>query len=560
MIYLLHAVALVAGLLLAAVLVACASRHRRRWLRWVWPALLGALPAAYFALLLTQDGVIREARFSYAYEPTLFVHLCALALGYAGILPLSLIGITRRRGEELPRARSWRLGRLVLSLCLLPVLWMLALMAVDWNVRAKLRTARIEPRQYLAQIHQGRLPDDGDAFPLYRRAYSNLLNDPSPIWKADVDDPSLDVRAPEVVEVLKRHAEALELVLEASRLPLCHLTNDFDSGDPNQRHGMSCIRRLLGVALWARRAEGDAVQALELDAAIGRLVRQFEDNPHLLWQMWALGLQRDRVIVFERETGEERTAVLHLPLPVEHDTDSHTSGIADAIDLFAAQNMEMFTAVALGEASLLDEGVRFRTGEGRLAIAAANATMRVFRADQHLKSFPAFVDRARLAAEELPGQVDVGDTANRYSVSPLQPEGKFEILACAEAELLLDARRWSAQIDRSLTVAWAAEAYREQRGAYPQVESDLVPEFLAAIPLDPDTGEPVRLVAFDDQALVYGGAWKLRRRYHVFGAVCLGGAHEVLRKPGNLSGGCNVIVDYKNPVFALLERRQGATP
>ena len=56
---------------------------------------------------------------------------------------------------------------------------------------------------------------------------------------------------------------------------------------------------------------------------------------------------------------------------------------------------------------------------------------------------------------------------------------------------------------RCATVALAAERHRINRGEWPRVLADLVPEHLASVPLDPFDAAPLRYRRTDTGAVIY---------------------------------------------------------
>ncbi len=64
------------------------------------------------------------------------------------------------------------------------------------------------------------------------------------------------------------------------------------------------------------------------------------------------------------------------------------------------------------------------------------------------------------------------------------------------------ARRKQAQV-RCMMTTLAVERYRQAHGSWPETLNQLVPEMLAAVPLDPFDGEPLRYVKVADGIIVY---------------------------------------------------------
>ena len=52
-------------------------------------------------------------------------------------------------------------------------------------------------------------------------------------------------------------------------------------------------------------------------------------------------------------------------------------------------------------------------------------------------------------------------------------------------------------------MALAATAYRIEHGAFPKEAADLVPDYMTLMPLDPFSGEPMKVRAEDGGAVLY---------------------------------------------------------
>ncbi len=83
-----------------------------------------------------------------------------------------------------------------------------------------------------------------------------------------------------------------------------------------------------------------------------------------------------------------------------------------------------------------------------------------------------------------------------------QPPGVVQLLLPAVSKIDLAARRTDGNL-RCLEAALAAERYRRKHGRWPDTLEQLVPEFLAAVPLDPEDGAPLRFHKRPDRVVVY---------------------------------------------------------
>jgi hypothetical protein len=58
-------------------------------------------------------------------------------------------------------------------------------------------------------------------------------------------------------------------------------------------------------------------------------------------------------------------------------------------------------------------------------------------------------------------------------------------------------------LSRAIVVAAAVERFEHQQGDLPGGFDDLAPEYLAAVPIDPFDGQPLRYVRLDDGYVIY---------------------------------------------------------
>jgi hypothetical protein len=83
-----------------------------------------------------------------------------------------------------------------------------------------------------------------------------------------------------------------------------------------------------------------------------------------------------------------------------------------------------------------------------------------------------------------------------------QPPGLLQLLIPAVIKLDQAARRADGDL-RCLIAALAAERYRRAHGRWPDSLDALVPEFLPAVPLDPEDGQPLRYQRLADRVVIY---------------------------------------------------------
>ena len=110
--------------------------------------------------------------------------------------------------------------------------------------------------------------------------------------------------------------------------------------------------------------------------------------------------------------------------------------------------------------------------------------------------FPAARQRVELVEQKLKAMVGTQNPLERlkYIVTSLLTPATGKAF---DAVARIVARR------DSLVSAVAAERHRLQAGAYPAKLEDLVPSFLSAVPTDPFSGQPLRIISSPEQVVVY---------------------------------------------------------
>lgn len=107
-----------------------------------------------------------------------------------------------------------------------------------------------------------------------------------------------------------------------------------------------------------------------------------------------------------------------------------------------------------------------------------------------------FVEIAEMPVE------DMTEAVNHLSAQ-IQHEPKFvRSLFPAVIKVTAAYRKITAQ-SRAMRVLLAAERFRQQQGRWPEKLSELVPEFLDKVPLDPYDGQPLRWTRKDDGWVIY---------------------------------------------------------
>lgn len=108
-----------------------------------------------------------------------------------------------------------------------------------------------------------------------------------------------------------------------------------------------------------------------------------------------------------------------------------------------------------------------------------------------------------LAAARLPTHEQLAAVRAIPPPDPADPSIRFSLLVLPAAEKMTFAALSSTGVARCTVAGVACERFRQERGHWPAKLNDLVPAFLSAVPLDPFTGEPLRLAKLNHGVVVY---------------------------------------------------------
>lgn len=494
------------GLAVALLCLALATgwAARGRFARWLWAVIVFLVFSGAAALVAVQylgsweDGkLIRTPWFAYA-----LAWLVAFTVLGVSVLRRGL----RRPGPGLARpAAAWPRGRLWL--------WLggavLALGLTFWNLdlaaRADLAIARQEAGALLLDMTAPPVPEPENAARVYSQAVKDLvepINDPwqDAVYRGRDPEQNVDWKDPHVVELVRKHEDALALLRKAAAMPRC----SFES----QR--ALDLRFLVSPHPEARKLrQGTTLLAVDarVKATQGNLARAFEDVSAVL------GMVRhtsEFSLFWGRETVAWRTLedVLRLAPPGKEPLPALT--VPDLIPLVRKTHEEhaivgMVGPVAASQPSAVLEEVS-RDADPLTAFAVETVGVpaaRVLLIPDELaamrKLFDAYRKSPRSSADETPG-----DWAELRKAVETDPTSLFGVMYIKpkQKKLLSDASELAA-LRQTSRAGLAVAGYHRKHGEYPRQLEQLVPEFLPAVPVDPRDGQVLRFKRFPDAVVLY---------------------------------------------------------
>jgi hypothetical protein len=481
-------VGLAASLALAAAGFAFASRERRGWARLPFPLIASLLPVAVAAFLLIWTWDLRSRG-----GPDWFPHVAAWAAAYAGGFAL-LFRRSWRRAEQRPTRSAIAAGFLCLAAS--AALWLAFLGTIAWLDAAAAAEFRRLAAASAAEVQAlgPEVPAAENAAAIYDQAFTRLG---SGRLQVNAPEPLPGEAARRVDAFIEERAAALELLERAAGLPHCRTQGADDATLTSWRYAASDL-----LALHARREAGrgripEALQALERQASLA-LHAAGDGQPLTACGLLALARRAAEHVL---AAGSRALAEVPRPIP------EPICGPPLATALRRARARDLAAAAAIAAEARAFNGAF--SGEhfvhaGSLGTFLHETRRKLFRAAVALPEFREIARRSerleRLAAGPPVERFQVSrEWARQLASRPgwflgpvLTPwlDG-LEAVARAEANVACTA------------LALAAAAHQAARGAYPVDGSALVPEFIARVPMDPFSGEPLRLLPQEGGLIIY---------------------------------------------------------
>jgi hypothetical protein len=158
---------------------------------------------------------------------------------------------------------------------------------------------------------------------------------------------------------------------------------------------------------------------------------------------------------------------------------------------------ELLDALECGDANIAD---LVRVGSGSEWDNVTDYASRDSVREQHPVFLALLTEAIQIAA--LPTHQRAAPLRALEAKAMSQPPGVIRLLMPAYGKVDEAARRTDAAL-RSTITALAVERYRHRYGRWPDTLQQLVPDFLAAIPLDPEDGTPLGFHRRDDRVVIY---------------------------------------------------------
>jgi hypothetical protein len=351
-------------------------------------------------------------------------------------------------------------------------------------------------------------PDDANAAPLWRAAEALLPagdKDMTLLGRA-IDDlynekPFDEDTQRLLPELVARSRRALDLLAEASSKS-CYRSYDWSKPAYKMSFtdGVKAIRalKLLAVEAVLLADAGDTQGALERCRVGLRFARLLLDEPFLIRGLIAMGSAKVTMITANRIlAGREVDPKVLEEWVKELDPEAWRARFARVIPGERALGLESGLALVRGNAAPMEDSVssisRNRIWIWLIRPALKSQILRFQRAYERLakiSGWPFYRQREGLA--EIRAELKAGSLMARL-LGSLYPDYEAPFLKEATLEAVILATR----------TGLACRLYMKNTGRFPENLEALVPEYLAAAPIDPFTGRPLVYRLSADGILIY---------------------------------------------------------
>jgi predicted nucleic acid-binding OB-fold protein len=483
------------SLLIVATITAIAARCKKPLWRRLWPiltAIIAFIPLTSFAVsggLLLKNNLQPKWLFWYGVSQSLAYIISTIIILKNGL---------KGSATDLQNAKLWPRLRLAVAFGVAVFIFITVLNMVDMRIMINLINLKTEAESKISMLLPPHLSETDNAYDVYERAaealgqYKDL-----PEWFRDSDRPDFNPTANKVAQFLENNKNAIELIHRAASMPdysiRVDITNFYEWPIPNFIRYRN-FAKLLSLSSRSKSLAGDTHGVLQDLKAIRGMAEHLISFPTLISLMNSIAVDKTRIKTLEyvlAHTSVARKGLSDLPVAVYP---SILKNLRNVMRLEAEGQLQGLAKIAL---KTNVRGIFGQNPDDKIGCYAQGSTIptklwRVFFLPSDLKA-------ARdIIAENLWKPVKTYEELqkNLKKIDQAKEAGEFGILASIAAPNFLrfvtTSMRYDVLIGLS-NLARAASAYKARTGDYPTRPENLVPIYLDKIPIDPFTGDSLKI-------------------------------------------------------------------
>ena len=509
---------LLISLLVTAVgFVNDARSQSKRIKRLILGSILWALPL--YIMLCVLSGLWKFKLFKDSIWFYFFIVLTACYL--VGAVILCVAGFKRKKDNPTFPAASWSKGFLYIAQFITVSLLVMTIWMMDLQARRQQDLIRIEAGMLGLSLAPPHVPDNENAAsfyiqanqaiqraidkmplkPIEEEAKTNEKND-VPRTQRDwdkstesLDQHSIDLKDPELLEFLRQQTPTLKLIYDATKKPSCYLYYNY-SQPCDYWHEAEIntyyITKLLAIEARSKAANGDIHSAIEAINAIYGFAKHIDDEP----------FGENNLHAFQIDQEASNSLIFILASEKIEQDDLNKIKLECALQY----QKSLIEALRFKESSFLyhlsEIGYTRAFGVNQGPNAYDSFIFRFLFLDNEVKALRSYADHFFiLASDPFISRISYWkDDAKKIKESPksfLASIYYIDIDDLAVIKARAEAYRTIAEL------VLATCRYRAKKVKYPEKLDDLVPDFIAFVPVDPFDGQQIRYKISDKKATIY---------------------------------------------------------
>jgi len=503
-----------ASLLLVATLLACIGRLRWRWLRRTLGVAVALVPLVALTGLTVLAGLMQ---FAWRINDRWFYPLLCLTILYAlGAAALFLRGLRRESEGVAVAAATWPQGRLAMALGVFIGLQMTTLWGIDMQVQQRLAGLRSEARALALSVAPAPIPDAENAALIYAEAfeamkftedweqawhekwwYWNALDESADVSWNDPSSPKCNYQDPDLESFLRHQAGVLAALREAAARPDCYFDRAY------YIRPSLCLRlrglqemhdgaKLLALSARWNVAHGQIDAAMTDIKALCGMAEHVSNEPNWFCLNCAAGIDHWAIDALSAALARGQVAPDDLAGLRMGEGISYQQLLQRALRIDEARFLDIVYEVGVQqEFDWLGAFAYPRPGCGvRACLGRIN---QLFLLEDDLANIRQYYDWLRWLAVEpyyhakqLNRYEEFEDSVRSHAGCLTRAFGPGGIALVAQNAATADARR------RVARVAVTAARYQAEQRGLPEGLEELTPDFIAAVPIDPFDGKPLK--------------------------------------------------------------------
>jgi hypothetical protein len=512
-------------LLVHATIAACIARLSRRSVRWLLYVFL-CLPGLVGFALLT--AFVARWRFGFGAVHFPFYYVALLAVAYlTGIAIVGWKGMLAPRGSGEPPAANWPRGKLAVAAAVAVVLQTTTFSNLDLAVKERITRWQLEAAALAQSVAPSRPADAENAAPLYLEAIHNLKADPANDFQAWLvparGDSPLNLQDQVLRKFLIRHEADVRTLREAGGRPRCYFVREYGRPRVNIRlpetQDMRFVAVMLHLHARVRAADGDLKTAAQDIAAMFALSRHVTEEPFLVSGIISAAIHDVTTRTLAEVLGssrpsEEQLAAFQIPGDLSFGRLVRRCMIFEEA-MAVGGSVEMLADPLPGEADDVFAPATVALGPGATPrrwpdllgmpmplsprIQVLLPPYRVFLLSHEVlvlrNNFQEFRDTSLLLSSGLPGSY------RRFHESVEKLQNDMQSKSAGLLPPLVWPALWRFVVDFQVAdtrtdlarLVLAAARYRAKNAKLPDSLGALVPQYIAAVPIDACSGQTVQL-------------------------------------------------------------------